>query len=158
MKQAYIAFGANLSNPRETLMKAVTALGEAGFLIDNLSSLWTSPAWPAGSDAPDYINAVIAARTTLEAPLLMQCLLEIEMRLGRVRSARNAPRVIDLDLIDYDGQVRTDPHCTLPHPRMTDRAFVLLPLQEIAPQWVHPDGTDLADLLAKLDLSQTRQT
>lgn len=156
MQRAYIAFGANLSNPRETLMSAVSALGEVGILIDNLSSLWTSPAWPAGSDAPDYINAVIAVRTTMGARALMQILLGIEARLGRVRSARNAPRVIDLDLIDYDGQISDDPICTLPHPRMTVRAFVLLPLQEIAPDWIHPDGTDLADLLAKIDLSQTR--
>lgn len=156
MRRAYIAFGANLSNPRETLMMAVTALGESGVVIDNISSLWISPAWPVGSNAPDYTNAVIAVRTEWDAPVLMQNLLDVETRLGRVRSALNAPRVIDLDLIDYDGQVLDDPICTLPHPRMTERAFVLLPLEEVAQHWVHPDGSTLKALLAKLDLSQTR--
>ncbi len=158
MQHAYIAFGANLSNPRETLPKAVSALGEMGVIINNVSSLWRSPAWPEGSHALDYINAVLAVQTRLNPTELMQNLLQIETRLGRMRAERNAPRLIDLDLIDYDGQISDSPDCVLPHPRMTNRAFVLLPLREIAPHWVHPNGATVADLLANLDVSQTRQT
>jgi len=139
MSRAYIAFGANLSNPRETLMAAISALGEAGIVIDAVSNLWRSPAWPPGSDAPDYRNAVLSVRTDLGATTLMDLLLSVEAALGRVRSERNAPRSIDLDLIDYAGQVSNDPHCTLPHPRMAEREFVLLPLAEVAEaEWRHP--------------------
>lgn len=152
MSRAYIAFGANLSNPRETLMNAVAAMGEAGLIIDGVSNLWRSPAWPAGSGAPDYRNAVLSVRTAREPKALMDLLLAIETRLGRVRTVRNAPRLIDLDLIDYAEQVSTDPHCTLPHPRMEQRAFVLMPMAEIvAGNWRHPvSGHSLADLIAAL--------
>lgn len=136
---AYIAFGANLSNPRETFFHVIEALGLIGIEIDAVSSLWRSPAWPAGSGAPDYTNAAIRVRTCLNAPELMQTLLRIETMLGRRRTVRNAPRSCDLDLIDYAGQVSNDRDCTLPHPRMQDRDFVLLPMEEVIEDgWVHP--------------------
>ena len=100
MKRAYIAFGANLSNPRETLLQAISALGEAGVIIDAVSSLWRSPAWPPGSAAPDYQNAVLSVRVSQDPSALMDLLLTVETKLGRVRSVRNAPRPIDLDVID----------------------------------------------------------
>lgn len=152
MSRAYIAFGANLSNPRETLMQAITAMGEAGIVIDAVSNLWRSPAWPPGSGAPDYRNAVLSVQTDLGPKTLMDFLLEIETKLGRVRTVRNAPRLIDLDLIDYAGQVLNDPHCTLPHPRMAERAFVLKPMAEIVgTDWRHPvSGYSVADLIAAL--------
>ena len=150
MSRAYIAFGANLSNRRETLMAAISALGEAGIVIDAVSNLWRSPAWPAGSDAPDYRNAVLSVRTDLGATALMDLLLSVEAALGRVRSERNAPRSIDLDLIDYAGHISNDPHCTLPHPRMAEREFVLLPLAEVADaDWRHPvSGQSVESLLS----------
>jgi 2-amino-4-hydroxy-6-hydroxymethyldihydropteridine diphosphokinase len=152
MSRAYIAFGANLSNPRETLMQAITAMGEAGIVIDAVSNLWRSPAWPPGSGAPDYSNAVLSVRVWREPKKLMDLLLEIETSLGRVRTVRNAPRLIDLDLIDYAGRVSTDPHCILPHPRMEQRAFVLKPMAEVAPSdWRHPvSGQSIAALMAAL--------
>lgn len=152
MKRAYIAFGANLSNPRETLMQAITALAEAGVVIDGVSNLWRSPAWPPGSGAPDYRNAVLSVRTARGPKALMELLLATETALGRVRTARNAPRLIDMDLIDYAGQVSTDSHCTLPHPRMAERAFVLKPMAEIVDQdWRHPvNGKTVGDLIKAL--------
>lgn len=152
MNRTYIAFGANLSNPRETFLQAVTALGHAGLIIDAVSNLWRSPAWPPGSDAPDYTNAVLSVRTNRPPHELMTLLLTIEQSLGRVRSVANAPRSIDLDIIDYAGQTSEDPHCLLPHPRMTDRDFVLLPLQEVVrPDWRHPvTGETIAALIAAL--------
>lgn len=152
MSRAYIAFGANLSNPRETFLNVITALGEAGLVVEDVSSLWTSPAWPPGSQAPDYQNAVLSVSTDLSAAALMRLLLNIEARLGRVRTVRNAPRSCDLDLIDYGGIVSDDPDCILPHPRMQDRDFVLKPMAEIAPSdWRHPaSGRSLEALLAKL--------
>jgi len=152
MSRAYIAFGANLSNPRETLMQAISTLSEAGVVIDAVSNLWRSPAWPAGSGAPDYLNAVLSVRTTLTASALMEFLLGVETAMGRVRSVRNAPRPIDLDLIDYAGQVSTDLHCTLPHPRMAERSFVLQPMAEVVePDWRHPEsGRTVAEMIARL--------
>lgn len=153
MKRAYIAFGANLSNPRETLLQAISALGEAGVIIDAVSSLWRSPAWPPGSAAPDYQNAVLSVRVSQDPSALMDLLLTVETKLGRVRSVRNAPRPIDLDVIDYAGRISTDAHCTLPHPRMDVRAFVLKPMAEVADaDWRHPvNGQTLAALIAALE-------
>ncbi|MGB3455234.1 MAG: 2-amino-4-hydroxy-6-hydroxymethyldihydropteridine diphosphokinase [Litorimonas sp.] len=152
MNRAYIAFGANLSNPRETLMRSVEALADSGVLVDRVSNLWRSPAWPPGSGAPDYRNAVMAVRTGLEPGALMGLLLRIETTLGRTRSAPNAPRSCDLDLLDYAGLTSADPHCTLPHPRMAERDFVLLPLAEVVEEgWRHPaSGKGVKDLLARL--------
>lgn len=150
--RAYIAFGANLSNPRETLMRSIEALAGAGILVERVSNLWQSPAWPPGSDAPDYLNAVMAVQTSLPPETLMRLLLETEMSLGRVRKAPNAPRTCDLDLIDYAGWTSGAPDCLLPHPRMADRDFVLLPLAEVADiGWRHPvTGATLDDLIAAL--------
>lgn len=133
-------------------MRAISALGEAGIVIDAVSNLWRSPAWPAGSGAPDYRNAVLAIRTQQNPNALMDLLLATETSLGRVRTVQNAPRSIDLDLIDYAGQVSTDKHCTLPHPRMIDRAFVLKPMAEIVDQgWRHPvSGQTIGELIKAL--------
>ncbi|MGB6230183.1 MAG: 2-amino-4-hydroxy-6-hydroxymethyldihydropteridine diphosphokinase [Litorimonas sp.] len=152
MNRAYIAFGANLSNPRETLMRSLEALAADGVVVDRVSNLWRSPAWPPGSGAPDYRNAVMAVRTMLEPGALMELLLKVEVSLGRMRGARNAPRTCDLDLIDYAGQVSDDPHAILPHPRMHERDFVLLPLAEVVEEgWRHPvEKKGVAALLGAL--------
>ncbi len=155
MTPALIAFGANLANPREMLLQAVEALAEKGLVILAVSPLYQSPAWPPGTDAPDYLNAMLDVRTELPPSALMDLLLSVEKQLGRVRTVANAPRHIDLDLIDYAGQRSNDPHVTLPHPRMTDRAFVLLPLKDVAPDWRHPDGRTIDALLRAIDCGDT---
>ena len=120
-------------------MRSLEALAGAGIIVDRVSNLWRSPAWPPGTGAPDYRNAVIAVRTAIEPDALMTLLLEVEAELGRERSVPNAPRTCDLDLIDYAGQISDDPHCTLPHPRMAERDFVLMPLAEVVDAgWRHP--------------------
>lgn len=134
----YIAFGANLSNPRESFLRAVDMLAEAAIRVEAMSSLWQSPAWPAGQGQPDYINAVARVDTTLSARLLLVHLHRIESELGRVRGERNAPRTLDLDLLDCRGEVIDAPDITIPHPRMMVRGFVLFPLSEVAPDWRHP--------------------
>ena len=152
IKRAYIAFGANLSNPRTTLMSVVQSLGEAGVIIDAVSNLWRSKAWPPGSGAPDYQNAVLSVRTDRRAPELMALLLEIEAEAGRVRTVKNAPRSCDLDLIDYAGTVQDDDFCHLPHPRFQDRDFVLFPLAEVVDaHWSHPvTGQSIEELIYNL--------
>lgn len=114
------------------------------------SSLWRNPAWPAGQGYPDFINGVFHVEFDGIADDLLHILHSIEAQAGRQRGLRNAPRPLDLDILDFSGLVRTDSHLQLPHPRMTERAFVLLPLAEIAPQWRHPlSGLTALEALAR---------
>jgi len=139
----YIALGANQSYrrspPLENLNRALGALEAAGAQTLRVSRPWRTPAWPDPSDPP-FTNGAAELATELQPGALLALLHDVERRAGRVRSARNAPRTLDLDLIDYRGRVQAggngDP--VLPHPRAHERAFVLLPLREIAPYWEHP--------------------
>jgi 2-amino-4-hydroxy-6-hydroxymethyldihydropteridine diphosphokinase len=135
---AYVALGANLGDAAQTLRDALTALGRTpGIRLVQASSLYRTA--PIDASGPDYINAVAEVATTLSAPDLLTALQAIENAHGRERPYRNAPRKLDLDLLLY-GEGRIDsPLLTVPHPRMLERAFVLVPLSEIAPHLV-PDG------------------
>lgn len=129
---AFIGLGANLGDARAALRAAVQALALLpGTRLTKVSSLYASA--PVDAHGPDYLNAVLELETAL-APLdLLHALQAIEHAAGRERPYRNAPRTLDLDLLRYDAQVLTSRELTLPHPRMGQRAFVLLPLHEIAP-------------------------
>jgi 2-amino-4-hydroxy-6-hydroxymethyldihydropteridine diphosphokinase len=153
-KQAIlIALGANLpsraGSPRQTLEAALWELGRGGVHILRRSSFYRSQAWPDPED-PEFINAVAEVESALDPAALMHLLHETETSFGRTRSARNRPRTLDLDLLDYRGLTQTGPPI-LPHPRMSTRAFVLVPLLEIAPEWRHPQtGDTAAALIARL--------
>lgn len=147
---AYIALGANLGDPAA---QVETACGELARLpetrLARRSALYLSK--PVGyADQPDFVNAVAGVRTRLSPRDLMRALLEIEARHGRDRAFKNAPRTLDLDLLLYDGLVMRAPGLTLPHPRMAERPFVLLPLAEIAPDAIIPGHGRAADCLARL--------
>lgn len=134
---AYLALGSNLGDPIAQLVKARAAIGATpGVSVVRASSLYESPAWGSDEPQPDYVNAVIAIQTMLSARALWSATAEIELAHGRVRgleSGRNAARTLDIDLLMFaDLQLRTA-DLTLPHPRMFERDFVLLPLLEIAP-------------------------
>ncbi len=149
----YIALGANLPGPagppRATLEAALVRLAAAGIRIVRRSRWYRSPAWPDPAD-PEFVNAVAEVETALPPAALLALLHEIEAALGRTRAAANAPRALDLDLIDYHGAVEAGPPA-LPHPRLHRRAFVLLPLAEIAPGWRHPvSRRAIGDLVAAL--------
>ena len=133
MSLAYIALGANLEDPVAQVRAAATALAALpGARLLALSSLYrTAPVGIHGQ--PDFINAVVAIDTPLAALPLLHALLAIEARHGRVRSVPNAPRTLDLDLLMHGDTIMAGAELTLPHPRMHERAFVLLPLLEIAP-------------------------
>lgn len=135
---AYIALGANLGEPGETLLLAMEAIAALdGVSLIRRSALYASA--PVQSSGPDYVNAVVEVSTVLSAPELLAQLQQLEHLAGRERPYRNAPRTLDLDLLLY-GSARIDsPALLLPHPRMLERAFVLLPLAEIAPQQVTPE-------------------
>jgi 2-amino-4-hydroxy-6-hydroxymethyldihydropteridine diphosphokinase len=148
-----IALGANLPSakgtPKETLRAALASLGARGITVERQSGFYVSDAWPNPSDPP-FVNAVASVRTTLSPSELLRVLKDVETELGRTSGPRNSPRPLDLDIIDYDGRVEQgDPE--LPHPRMGTRAFVLVPLRDIAPDWRHPiTGQTLGQLIAEL--------
>jgi len=136
--RAYVALGANIGAPVQHLRAAVVDLAALpGTRVVARSSLYRSA--PVGLvDQPDFINAVVAIDTRLEALPLLHALLAIEARHGRVRSVPNAPRTLDLDLLMHGDAIMASAELTLPHPRMHERAFVLLPLLEIAPDVLLP--------------------
>lgn len=139
MSRAFIALGSNLGDRQAHLDRAVLRVrAETGIRLVRVSSYYeTAPVGgPAGQGA--YLNAVAEVETILTPDTLLRRLLDIEEQLGRVRSERNAPRTLDLDVLLYDEVVRSAPDPILPHPRLHERRFVLVPLAEIAPGVVHP--------------------
>ncbi len=132
---AWVALGANLGDAPATIRWAMAALGELpGSQVLRSSSLYRTA--PLEASGPDYINAVVQISTTLTAPALLAELQGLEQAAGRVRPYRNAPRTLDLDLLLYGSASIHSTTLTVPHPRMQGRAFVLVPLREIAPELV----------------------
>lgn len=129
---AYIGLGGNLNAPDQTIRQAIETLRQTpGIESLKVSSLWRT--LPVDSSGPDYCNAVAEVSTALDAHALLDLLLALERAHGRIRTVRNAPRTLDLDLIAIKDEVCTDDTLTLPHPRAHQRAFVLLPLCELNP-------------------------
>jgi 2-amino-4-hydroxy-6-hydroxymethyldihydropteridine diphosphokinase len=147
---AYVGLGSNLQQPLHQLLKAfdaLSALPRTRMLAR--SSLYRSA--PVGkTDQPDFVNAVAALRTGLAPGELLQALLRLEAQQGRVRSEPNAPRTLDLDLLLFDAQIIHQPGLDVPHPRMHERAFVLMPLAELDPQLIIPGRGAVAELLARV--------
>jgi 2-amino-4-hydroxy-6-hydroxymethyldihydropteridine diphosphokinase len=153
-----IAIGSSLpfcgSAPQETVARAIRAIGQIG-PVAAVSRFYESPAWPDASD-PAFINAAIALGDAPPAPELMAVLHAVEAAFGRRRDRRNAPRTLDLDLIAYR-QLVVDESAggglVLPHPGIAARDFVLAPLFDIAPDWVHPvTGRTVREMLGRLDV------
>lgn len=151
-----VALGANLPTrhgpPAATLAEALKVLEGEGIEVLACSRWYRTKPIPA-SDQPDFINGVAVVGTTEPPAALMATLHRVEEAFGRVRSLPNAARTLDLDLIDYDGIVSDGAGSgpVLPHPRMHQRAFVLMPLAEVAPGWVHPVlGVTVEALIAAL--------
>ena len=149
-----IALGANLpshaGSPDETLHAALAELSRAHIRVMAVSAFYMTPAWPDPSD-PTFVNAVARIETELVPQDLIARLHAVERAFGRERSGvRNAPRTLDLDLLDYDGRVEGGPP-VLPHPRIESRGFVLVPLRDVAPDWKHPvNGLSVNTLIAAL--------
>jgi 2-amino-4-hydroxy-6-hydroxymethyldihydropteridine diphosphokinase len=148
-----IALGANLPSPAgppaATLRAALARLEQLGVKILSVSPFYETPAWPDPAQ-PTFVNAVAAVETALQPVELLALLHGVETAFGRLRSAPNASRTLDIDLLDYEGRVMTG-DLTLPHPRIAERSFVLVPLADVAPGWRHPvTGQGVAELLAGL--------
>ncbi|CAN1553634.1 FolK 7,8-dihydro-6-hydroxymethylpterin-pyrophosphokinase [Burkholderiaceae bacterium] len=144
---AYIGLGANLGDARQTIAAAIDALRQSsGILTLKQAPLYSSD--PVDAQGPSFINTVVAIDTTLEPLSLLDCLQAIELEHGRERPYRNAPRTLDLDLLLYGTFTIETPRLSVPHPRMHQRAFVLRPLQDLAPALQLAQGS-FATLLAR---------
>jgi 2-amino-4-hydroxy-6-hydroxymethyldihydropteridine diphosphokinase len=143
---AFLGLGSNLGDRLANLQAAVDALqGEPGLRVTASSRVWeTVPV--GGPPQPEYLNAVIRVETDLSARDLLDAAHRVEARLGRVRKERWGARTIDIDVLLFDEETIEEPDLIVPHPRLSERAFVLLPLLEIEPDPVLPDGTRLKDL------------
>lgn len=136
MTECLIAFGGNLSNPKVTFQMALSELCDTGFQLGKKSGLWRSPAWPPGSDQAEYLNAVVSGRFKGDALSLLRILQGLESKHGRVRGVPNAARTLDLDLLTFGAKTCKTEDLTLPHPRMLERAFVLIPAAELQSRWM----------------------
>lgn len=161
---ALVAIGANLPRPGggtpiETCRWAVARLAATpGLRVRAVSSWWESAPIPPDPGSPPFVNGVALLASDLSPEALLAALHAIEAEAGRARPYPNAPRVLDLDLIDLGGRVRVGAPPVLPHPRAHLRAFVLRPLAEIAPGWVHPaTGAAVEALIAALEPQAIRR-
>ncbi|MCP2232098.1 MULTISPECIES: 2-amino-4-hydroxy-6-hydroxymethyldihydropteridine diphosphokinase [Erwinia] len=157
MIRVYLALGSNLADPLHQVQSALNALAALpDTTLVATSSLYRTP--PYGPpDQPDFLNAAVALDTALAAETLLDHTQRIELEQGRVRKAhRWGPRTLDLDIMLFGEQTLSTPRLTVPHYDMHNRAFMLLPLLEIAPDLTLPNGTRIADLLATLDSSSIR--
>ena len=153
-----LGLGANLpstyGSPEDTLKSAVIALKERNITICSASHIWISAPIPA-SDQPDYRNATLHVKTSLDSRALLKTLHAIEEEFGRQRDVRNEPRILDLDILAYHNEIIEESNVTIPHPRLHERAFVLYPLQEIAPEWTHPKtGRSIHEMIQSLGKEQ----
>jgi 2-amino-4-hydroxy-6-hydroxymethyldihydropteridine diphosphokinase len=150
---AAIALGSNLGNSLEILEAALVSLNDWPGIQVRARSPWYITA-PIGPPQPDYLNGCALLETTLTPPTLMQALLQIETNFGRVRRERWGARRLDLDLLLFNHVILETSELTIPHPRMTDRAFVLVPLAAIAADWIEPKtGLSIAHLAQLVDCS-----
>lgn len=155
--RAYVALGSNLDDPVSQVNAGYAALPRlpSTRLIARSALYRTAPVGYA--DQPDFVNAVAEVETALSPRALLDALLAVERSHGRLRDFPNAPRTLDLDVLLYDDLQLREPGLTIPHPRMHERAFVLVPLAEIAPQCVIPGRGKVAELLRAIETGDVKQ-
>ncbi len=149
-ERIFIGLGGNIGDPRRAMASAVKALAGADDIdVVGISSLYRTPPW-GKTDQPDFLNAVVEISCALSPRILLNRCLEIEKGLKRERGERWGPRTIDMDIIAFGNRVVDEPDLHIPHPRLYERAFVLMPLAELAPDFTI-SGNQVSQLLAELD-------
>ncbi|QDL06838.1 2-amino-4-hydroxy-6-hydroxymethyldihydropteridine diphosphokinase [Brasilonema octagenarum UFV-E1] len=148
-----IALGSNLGNSQAILEAALEELEHTPDITVKSHSSWYRTK-PIGPSQPDYLNGCALLEVQLSPQKLLETMLGIEQEFGRVRQERWGPRTLDLDVLLFDELILETPDLQIPHPRMTERAFVLVPLAEIAPDWIEPvSGMPISQLVQKVDCS-----
>jgi 2-amino-4-hydroxy-6-hydroxymethyldihydropteridine diphosphokinase len=148
--EVFIALGSNIGDRAENLSKAITQLNSFVEVLEK-SSVYETPPWGI-LEQPAFLNQVIRGKTDLSPEELLSSLKKIENEMGRVKTARNGPRIIDLDILLYDDAQISLPTLTIPHARMCERGFVLVPLAEIAPLRMIPGtGLSVEDFFSEVD-------
>ncbi|WP_420628121.1 2-amino-4-hydroxy-6-hydroxymethyldihydropteridine diphosphokinase [Candidatus Leptofilum sp.] len=150
MQTIYLGLGTNLGDRAANLQAAIEALAEA-MVITAVSPIYQTPPWGV-TNQPDFLNLCLAAQTNLPPVDLLTFVKNLEIELGREPAERWGPRLIDIDLLFYANQIIETEQLTIPHPRLHERAFVLRPLADIAPEFVHPRlGSTIAQLATAVD-------
>lgn len=137
MNTAILLIGGNLGNRSQNLRQAITLLGSTAGTVVQTSSLYETAPW-GGVKQPNYLNQALVIQTRLTAPALLEVMMDIEKQIGRVRKEKWGSRVIDIDMIFFNAEVINLPQLKVPHPQMANRLFVLVPLCEIMPDFIHP--------------------
>lgn len=137
MNKTYLLLGSNMGNSRSQLQKAMGFIKKQVGPLSRLSALYQTAAW-GNTNQPDFLNQVIVVETKLDAAQTMRTLLEIEKRMGRIRTVKNAPRIIDIDILFFNKAIINQTDLVIPHPQIQNRRFVLAPLNELSPNFKHP--------------------
>ena len=137
MNKVYLLIGGNMGDRMANLSLAMEAIEKEIGPIQQMSSIYETAAW-GNTQQPDFLNQALLVHTHWDALKVMTCLLTIEKQMGRERSVPMGPRTIELDIIYFNEEILDLPALTIPHPRLAERKFVLLPLTEIAPAYIHP--------------------
>jgi 2-amino-4-hydroxy-6-hydroxymethyldihydropteridine diphosphokinase len=137
MNSTYLLLGSNMGNSTELLSNAIEQIeNKIGPLLLQ-SNLYATAAW-GNTSQPDFLNQVIKIATNLQAAETLETILSIEKKMGRIRTVKNAPRIIDIDILFFNNEIINQSDLIVPHPEIQNRRFVLTPLYEIAPQMIHP--------------------
>ncbi len=148
MYTAYLGLGTNLADRLQNLTRALDEMDNRGVFVEEVSPIFETEPQGMG-DQPWFLNMAVRVKTNLTPRELLKTLLAIEREMGRERSVRWGPRIIDIDILLYEQEVIKEPDLEIPHPRLTERAFVLLPLLEIDKTLCLPNGTPLQEFLPK---------
>jgi 2-amino-4-hydroxy-6-hydroxymethyldihydropteridine diphosphokinase len=137
MNKTYLLLGSNMGNSRLQLLKAIKNINQQIGKVTRQSNLYATAAW-GNTNQPNFLNQVIVVETKLSAAATIDTILTIEEKMGRIRTTKNAPRIIDIDILFFNKEIIGEKKLTVPHPQIQNRRFVLIPLNELSPGFKHP--------------------
>ncbi len=137
MNKTYLLLGSNMGNSRQQLLQAIRHIKKEMGKVTRQSKLYSTAAW-GNTNQPDFLNQIIVVETNYSALQSMEIILFIEKKMGRIRTIKNAPRIIDIDILFFNKEIIESKLLSVPHPQIQNRRFVLIPLNELAPNFKHP--------------------